>query len=157
MAQKRKGIAKPRHQPFFKEYNFEITVLFLIALGIFLLVEKMEIKHYIFVFIKTILFTVGDFIKLLRDGTIFVVDKFEVSDLVGISLILFALFLIANRWRERMIVRYSVLKNCPECGGNLHRIRREFNHKLTSFFYFIEVKHYHCKICDYTGIKMAKR
>lgn len=156
MPQKRKGIAKPRQKPFFQEYNFEITVLFLIALGVFLLVEKMEIKHYIYEFVKGILFTVGDFFKLLRDGTIFIVDKFEVSDLVGISLILFALFLIANRWRERMIERYSVLRNCPECGGNLHRIKREFNHKLTSLVFFVEVKHYHCKTCNYKGFKMAK-
>ena len=59
MAQKRKGIAKPRHQPFLQEYNFEITVVVLLALGIFLLVEDMEIKHYLYIFIKAIFFAIG--------------------------------------------------------------------------------------------------
>ena len=47
MAKKRKGIAKPRHQPFLVEYSFEIKVVILFTLGIFLLVEQLEIKYYI--------------------------------------------------------------------------------------------------------------
>ena len=156
MSQKRKGISKPRHKPFFQEYNFEITVLLLISLGIFLLVEEMEIKHYIYVIIRSILFSIGNFIKTLRDGTIFLIDKFEVSDIVGISLIIFALLLIANRWRERMIERYSILKKCPKCSSELKRIRRKLKHKITGFIYFVNVKNYHCKECDYNGIKMMK-
>ena len=46
MAKKRKGIAKPRHKPFLVEYSFEIKVVILFALGIFLLVEELDIKHY---------------------------------------------------------------------------------------------------------------
>lgn len=157
MPRQRKGIAKPRHKSLFQEYNFEITVVFLLGLGIFLLVEDLEIKHYLYEFIKIIFFTVGNFIKLMRDGTIFIIDKFEISDLVGISLIFLALFLVANRWRERMIERHSVLRECPDCGGHLHRIKRDFNQKVTSLFYFVAVKHYHCKSCNYKGIKMAKR
>ena len=56
MAQKRKGITKPRHQPFLLEYSFEIKVVILFALGIFLLVEELEIKNYIYTFIKQIFF-----------------------------------------------------------------------------------------------------
>ena len=47
MSQKRKGISKPRHKPFFQEYNFEITVLLLISLGIFLLVEENLLISYL--------------------------------------------------------------------------------------------------------------
>jgi hypothetical protein len=157
MPQQRKGIVKPRRKSFYQEYNFEITVIILIALGVFLLVEDLEIKHYIYEFVKVILLSIGDFIKMMRDGTLFIVDIFEVSDMVGISLILFALFLVANRWRERMIERYSSLSDCPKCGGNLHRIQRNQNQRFTSMIYFVTVKHYHCKACDYKGIKMAKR
>ena len=69
MAKKRKGIAKPRHQPFLQEYNFEITVVVLLALGIFLLVEDMEIKHYLYIFIKAIFFAIGKVIKWLGNGS----------------------------------------------------------------------------------------
>jgi len=157
MPQKRKGISKPRHKPFFQEYNFELTVIFLIALGVFLLVEEMEIKHYLFIAIKAIFSAIGGFVIRLRDGSIFLIDKFEVSDLVGISLIGFAFFLVANRWRERMIERYSILKDCPSCGGGLHRMRREPKHKLLGLFYWVHVKHYHCKACSYKGTKISKK
>jgi len=157
MPKARKGIPKPKRKLFYQEYNFEITVVVLIALGVFLLVEEMEIKHYLYEFIKVIFFTIGNFIKLIRDGSIFIIDKFEISDLVGISLILLAFFLIANRWRERMIERYSVLNNCPNCNGNLQRIKRDFNQKVTGIIYYLTVKNYRCKTCNYKGFKLVRK
>ena len=157
MPKERKGIPKPKRKLFHQEYNFEITVVVLITLGIFLLIEDLEIKHYLYEFIKVIFFTIGNFIKLLRDTSIFIIDKFEISDLVGISLILLALFLIANRWRERMIERHSVLRNCPDCNGDLQRIKRDFNQKVTGLIYFLSVKNYHCKSCNYKGFKLVRK
>ena len=157
MPKERKGIPKPKRKLFYQEYNFEITVVVLISLGVFLLIEDLEIKHYLYEFIKVIFFTIGSFIKLLRDGSIFIFDKFEISDLVGISLILLALFLIANRWRERKIERYSVLKNCPDCNGDLQRIKRDFNQKMTGLLYFLTVKNYRCKSCNYKGFKLVRK
>ena len=157
MPKERKGIPKPKRKLFYQEYNFEITVVLLIALGVFLLVEEMEIKHYLYEFIKVIFFTIGNFIKLLRDTSIYIIDKFEISDLVGISLILLAIFLIANRWRERMIERYSVLKNCPDCNGDLQRIKRDFNQKMIGYIYFLTVKNYRCKSCNYNGFKLVRK
>ena len=140
MPKARKGILKPKRKLFYQEYNFEITVVILITLGVFLLIEDLEIKHYLYEFLKIIFFTIGNFIKLIRDGTIFIINKFEISDLVGISLILLAFFLIANRWRERMIERYSVLNNCPNCNGDLQRIKRDFNQKVTGIIFYLNVK-----------------
>ena len=157
MPKARKGIPKPKRKLFYQEYNFEITVVVLITLGIFLLVEEMEIKHYLYEFIKVIFFTIGNFIKLIRDSSIFIIDKFEISDLVGISLILLAFFLIANRWRERMIERYSTLNNCPNCNGNLQRIKRDFNQKMTGIIYYLTVKNYRCKTCNYKGFKLVRK
>ncbi len=157
MPKERKGIPKPKRKLFYQEYNFEITVVLLIALGVFLLVEEMEIKHYLYEFIKVIFFTIGNFIKLLRDTSIYIIDKFEISDLVGISLILLAIFLIANRWRERMIERHSVLRNCPDCNGDLQRIKRDFNQKMIGYIYFLTVKNYRCKSCNYNGFKLVRK
>ena len=97
MKQKRKGFTKPRHNTFYKEYSFEIKVIILFTLGIFLLVEELEIKQYIFEFIRIIFFTIGNGIKWLRDSLIFLIKQFEVSDIVGISLILYVFYLVANR------------------------------------------------------------
>ena len=157
MPKERKGIPKLKRKLFYQEYNFEITVVALIALGVFLLIENLEIKHYLYEFIKVIFFTIGNFIKLLRNGSIFIIEKFEISDLVGISLILLALFLIANRWRERLIERHSILRICPDCNGDLQRIKRDLNQKVTGLIYFLTVKNYHCKSCNFKGFKLVKK
>mgnify|MGYP000579631486 CR=1 FL=1 len=157
MKQKRKGLTKPRHNTFYKEYSFEIKVIILFTLGIFLLVEELEIKQYIFEFIRIIFFTIGNGIKWLRDSLIFLIKQFEVSDIVGISLILYVFYLVANRWRDRMIDRYSDLDECPKCeSSEIHRIKKSWNHKVMSIFYFVNVKHYECKKCLHKEMKLVK-
>ena len=129
MKQKRKGLIKPRHNSFHKEYSFEIKVILLFTLGIFLLVEDLEIKQYIFEAIRTIFFTIGLGIKWFRDSILFLIKQFEVSDIVGMSLILYVVYLVANRWRDRMIDRYLDLNFCPKCGSDgIQRIKRNLKH-----------------------------
>ena len=156
MKQKRKGITRPKNKAFHKEYSFEIKVIILFTLGIFLLVEDLEIKHYIYEFIRTVLFTIGNGIKIIRDLAIFLIKQFEVSDIVGISLILYVMFLIANRWRERMIDRHTNLTSCMQCGGDIKRVRKNLKHKAMGILYFVSVKHYQCKNCMHKDIKLIK-
>ena len=156
----RKGIKKHKRQgSFISEYNYEITIVVLIALGIFLLVEDLEIKHYMYLGLRWFLFSIGDIIKGIRDNVLLLLEKdlFELSDLVGISLILFALHLAAKRWRDREIERYSELSICPNCGGKLQRIQRTPKQKIISFFYVAQVKNYSCRECEFKGIKMSKK
>ncbi len=156
----RKGIKKHKRQgSFISEYNYEITIVVLIALGIFLLVEDLEIKHYMYLGLRWFLFSIGDIIKGIRDNVILLLEKdlFELSDLVGISLILFALHLAAKRWRDREIERYSELSICPNCGGKLQRVQRTPKQKIISLFYVAQVKNYSCRECAFKGIKMSKK
>ena len=156
MVKRRKAISKERTNSFVQEYNFEITVILLISLGIFLLVEDLEIKHYIATFVRNILFGIISVIEFIRDKIIFIVKKIELSDIVGISFILLAFYLVTNRWRERMIVRYSSSLHCLQCEEKLHRIHKTFYHKLLSFLFFLKVKNYKCNKCSYTAIKLEK-
>ena len=156
----RKGIKKHKRQgTFISEYNYEITIVVLIALGIFLLVEDLEIKHYMYLGLRWFLFSIGGIIIGIRDNIILLLEKdlFELSDLVGISLILFALYLAAKRWRDREIERYSELSICPNCGGKLQRVQRTPKQKIISFFYVAQVKNYSCRECEFKGIKMSKK
>jgi len=155
----RKGIKKTKHYSFFREYDYEILIVVLIGLGIFLLVEDLEIKHYMYLGMQWFLFSIGDIIKNIRDNIIllFEMDIFELSDLVGISLILFALYLAARRWREREIERYAEIKDCPDCGGKLQRIQRTSKQKIISFLYAAQVKNYGCRKCAFKGIRMLKK
>ncbi len=157
MKQKRKGLIKPRHNSFHKEYSFEIKVILLFTLWIFLLVEDLEIKQYIFETIRTIFFTTVLGMKWFRDSILFLIKQFEVSDIVGISLILYVVYLVANRWRDRMIERYMDLNSCPQCGsGEIQRIKKNLQHKIMGMVYFAKVKHYKCKQCEHKEIKLVK-
>ena len=156
MKQKRKGRIKQKKRTFQKEYSFEIKVVILFTLGIFLLVEDLEIKHYIFEFLRTILFTIANGIKFLRDLIIFFIKQFEISDIVGLSLILYVIYLIVNRWRERMIERHKSFTECKICGSDIQRIRKNWNHKILSVLYLVNVKHYQCKKCMHKEIKLVK-
>ena len=64
------------------------------------------------------------------------------------------MYLILDRWREKIVDRYSILNNCPKCNGDLHRIRKPLNHKLISYIAFLQIKYYQCKLCDFKGIKI---
>ncbi len=156
MVKKRKAISKKRSNSFIQEYNFEITVILLFSLGIFLLVEDLEIKHYIATFIRNILFGFISIIEFIRDKIIFTVKRIELSDIVGISFILLAFYLITNRWRERMIGRYSLSLNCPHCEHKLHRVHKTIYQKFLSFSFYLKVKNYKCNKCSYKGIKLEK-
>ncbi|MBH10951.1 MAG: hypothetical protein CMG74_11500 [Candidatus Marinimicrobia bacterium] len=150
----RKGIKKTKNNSFIREYDYEILIILLLALGIFLLVEDLEIKQYLFLGLRWFLFSIGDIIKAISKNILLLKNVFEFSDLVGISLILYALYLVAKRWREREIKRYSNIKGCPDCGGKLQRIQRTRKQKIVSLIYSAKIKHYSCNNCTFTGIKM---
>ena len=106
MKRKRKKSNTKKEVSFFKEYNFEITVFGMFLLGVFLLVEKMEISQTLFKIIKAMIFLFADFIKSIRDSIYDILRWLEISDLVGVILILFALYLVTLRIRVRLLMLY---------------------------------------------------
>ncbi len=156
MKQKRKGASKSKYKIFFEDFNFEIKVVSLLALGIFLLVEELEIKHYLLKLIKLIIFNSGKVIQYVLNKSVFFIRGFEFSDVVGISILLYVFYLIANRSRERLFNRFPNINNCSKCNGKIHRIRKKWKHKVLSYVYFITVKHYRCTDCNNQEIKLVK-
>jgi len=154
---KRKGIKKGKHKSFFKEYNYEMTAVFLILLGIFLLVENLEIKYYIYIFLQKIFFSLIFVFSKILNSFLIIIKQFETSDIVGVALTLIGFYMLLRIWREREISRNSYLQNCPECGGNLRRIPRTSRQKVSGVIFGSKIKHYSCNICDYKGIKMSKK
>jgi len=152
---KRKRISRS-NVSFLNEYSYEIKVGFLFALGVFLLVEKLEIKHYIYTFVRGTLFLIGDMIQSLAGGMEFIIGTFEASDIVGIGLILISVFLVSKRWRERTIDRNSNLNDCPKCGGDFKRIHRTQYQRIQSLFWRVKIKHYECKDCSRTYMQMGE-
>ena len=107
MERKRKKPTNKVKKSFLKEYNFELTVFSMIILGVFLLVEQMEISQTIFFILKTIIFLFADLVKAIRDEIYDLFYWLEISDLVGITLIILAIFLITVRTRIRLLSKYQ--------------------------------------------------
>ena len=149
MKRKRKKSNSKKEVPFFKEYNFEITVFAMFVLGVFLLVEKMEISQTLFKFIKTTIFLFADLIKAIRDSIYDTLSWLELSDLVGVVLILFALYLIALRIRVRLLMLYPKIYECQYCDNKnkLKRIPKKLKHRIIHFALRLRVYYYQCDNC----------
>ena len=149
MKRKRKKSNSKKEISFFKEYNFEITVFAMFVLGVFLLVEKMEISQTLFKFIKTTIFLFADLIKAIRDSIYDTLSWLELSDLVGVVLILFALYLIALRIRVRLLMLYPKIYECQYCDNKnkLKRIPKKLKHRIIHFALRLRVYYYQCDNC----------
>ncbi len=107
MAKKTK---RKRHEKsLWKEFRFEIFIGFLFVLGVFLLVEEMEIKatlfHSVSYFLRLIANSVFGGDRWLRN----LIAQVETSDIIGILLILTAIVLLGLQFRKKVIHRYSML------------------------------------------------
>ena len=149
MKRKRKKSNTKKEASFFKEYNFEITVFVMFLLGVFLLVEKMEISHTLFQIIKNTIFLFADFIKVIRDSIYDILRWLELSDLVGVILILFALYLIMLRIRVRLLMLYPKIYECMNCDNKnkLKRIPKRLKHRIIHFALRLRVYYYQCDDC----------
>ena len=149
MKRKRKKSNTNKEASFFKEYNFEITVFGMFLLGVFLLVEKMEISQTLFKIIKATIFLFADFIKSIRDSIYDILGWLELSDLVGVILILFALYLVALRIRVRLLMLYPKVYECQNCDNKnkLKRIPKRLKHRIIHFALRLRVYYYQCDAC----------
>ena len=149
MKRKRKKSNSKKQVSFLKEYNFEITIFTIFVLGIFLLVEKMEISQTIFNIFKNLIFLFADFIKAIRNLIYHTLSWLELSDLVGAILILFALYLIALRIRFRLLLIYPKIYECQNCDNKnkLKRIPKRAKHRIIHFALRLRVYYYQCENC----------
>ena len=152
---KRKRITKDKIN-YYQEYNFEILVLGLFALGFFLLWEKWHIKSIAWgaITYSTLRITI-----ILRDISVRageIISGVETSDIIGIVLILIALVLVLNRARNRIIDNHPNLSSCPKCDTDLRRTHRKLKHKIQGWFLICRIKRFKCKSCPFDGIAMVK-
>ena len=149
MKRKRKKPNNSKKISLFKEYSFELTVFSMVIFGIFLLVEKMEISQTLFRLIKNILFFFADLIKAIRDLLVNALTILELSDMVGVVLILFAFYLILIRIRFRLLIIYPKVDECQHCNSSskLKRIQKKLKHRIIHFVLRVRVYYYQCQDC----------
>jgi len=147
MKRKRKQAKKNNEQSLFQKYNFELTLLFMFSIGVFLIIEDMEISATLFSFFKNLIFLFADTIKLLRDILYKYLKDFEFSDIVGAGLILLCLFLLSIRWRVKLLNKFEKKIDCPKCKKRLKRIPKKMYYRLLSFIMKLRIYYYQCGEC----------
>ena len=139
-----------------KVYNFDFLVLGWFGLGFFLLWEKWNIKSIVWSLITS---NVVYIITFLRNISVMfgnVISEVETSDLIGIILILIAVFLVLNLARVRIMYHHPNITSCPKCDAGLRRAHRKTKHKIQGWFYFCKVKRFKCKSCSFDGVAMIE-
>ena len=142
---------------FLKEYDFEILVVGLLGLGFFLLWEEWNIKSITWYIITNTTQNLIYFSQNILYKLIYLVEKVETSDIIGISLILIAIGLILHRARMRIIRFYPEINKCLKCDESLHRIHRNYKYKLIGLILNCKIKRYKCKKCPFEDISMIRK
>ena len=135
-----------------KHYWFEISVTFLFATGIFLLVERFKIKDLVYGFMVSSLSWIVDGFRWLWGATLSILGSVEKSDIVGVVLLFIATCMIVHRGRLRAIRRHpdmDQLEGCPECDGALERVRRTSRDRIAEFALWINIRRYACTKCTF--------
>ena len=156
MSTKKRRQKKSQLKYLLNEYNFEIFILFLIFLGIFLLLENFELKSLIKTLINDIFNLITLLFKKFYHFIFNFISRIEQSDIVGLSLLSIAFFLIIIRWRYRLILKYSFFDTCRNCNNKIQRIKRKRIIKISSYLLRLKVKKYECKICKLQDYKISR-
>jgi hypothetical protein len=143
---------EPRGPAFFERFWFELLALFLLALGIFLLVERLQIKVILWGWILRLVELIAMIGSAMGHWISQHVITIEKSDLVGAGLILVALLMIASRLRARAIVRHpppALKEECPKCKADMVRAPRRFSHRLLEYALWVRIRRYACSKCSF--------
>jgi len=151
---RRRRKTKRHEKSVIREFGFEITIGFIFLFGVFLLFEEMEIKSWVFQNIVGFFNGITQGFSQMVGTVINWTDLFETSDIVGVILILLAIFLLLYRIRQKAIIRYHDLDSCPDCGSDLMHVHRSFSQRVVSRVFYLKIRRYRCKQCDYEGIRV---
>ena len=145
---------------FLKEYWIEISALLILSLGVFLLIERMEIRSTIWRAILGAKILIQSEAESFVKGMIVFVGNFTLSDAIGTMFIILAV--IFALWRIRYRFLHSdrwLATTCPKCGGELHRIHRsKFDHILSRTL-LPKSHRYECANpeCNWSGLRRRGR
>ena len=147
----RKSNRKSKKSKFWKKYYFEILIFSLIVIGIFLIIEDFNIKNSILnAYIRIYDSLIKLFLTLYVALTTLLYGV-ENSDLFGLGLIVFAIFLILLKWRQNLLNEYSIYEVCRYCNNRIHRIKRRKRIKIFAYIFRLKIKRYQCTACNQIG------
>ncbi len=141
---------------FLRTYPVEIIAALAVSLGLFLLLEQMNIRASVYRWISAGTQNVLHVFGHLSDSVALASDRLTVSDVLGLILILAAMVAIFLRVRWRLIRTPSLTTLlCPRCRGSIHRVHRRLGDRMISWF--VLVHRYRCsnRECRWSGLRVA--
>ena len=138
-----------------REYRFELILGLLMLLGVFLLVERFNIRQTVWLWLSSAGQALSEGARTAMVGAFNFLANRTVSDLTGLGLIVVGAGLLVWRTRRRVIRSPAWSdKACPQCGNELHRIHRARGDRLIGFF--LPVRRYQCKNpdCGWSGLRI---
>ncbi|MCF7807212.1 MAG: hypothetical protein K9M49_08040 [Candidatus Marinimicrobia bacterium] len=158
MAEKRRRKQRKKSKRFknslLNEFRQEVLIGIFFLLGIFLVVEDLDIKVAVYHGIISAFQWVVQLFNRMVQGIMDIFQTVEGSDIVGYLLILMAITLFSLRVRNKAIDRYNELIVCPECGSDLHMVHRNWFQRLIGKLFFMKIRRYHCKSCEFDGLRL---
>ncbi len=144
-----------RWKQIWRQYGFEIVVVAVIALGVFLLVEQMNIRptliRWLGVALGALLRGIGQIDNVARDT----LEHLTLSNALGLVLIFGALLAIVLRLRWQLMHRPALtVITCPVCGSELRQVHRQPIERLIDWY--IPLRRYRCRNhdCNWEGLKV---
>jgi hypothetical protein len=141
---------------FLRAYLFEIIGAIVIALGVFLVMERMSIRSTLSRWAAIESKNAQAIFGQVDAAAGALVARIELSDIVGIVLILAAVIVVTLRVRWRLMRMPSLTTlSCPRCEGGLHRVHRHRRDRLVSLI--VPVRRYRCSNpeCRWCGIRVV--
>ena len=148
----------PTHKrPFWREYLTEIVLAGIILTGVFLLVERMDIRVTVWRWLSSFIAGLSSGLDLVIGQSIQRITSMTLSDLVGMTLIVAAS--VAVLWRVRWRLTHSerfTSDTCPTCGSELHRTHRTRLDRIINIF--VPARRHQCKKheCGWSGLRFGR-
>ncbi len=141
---------------FLRQYRFEIIWAAVVALGVFLVFERMNIRRTVLQWLGAVAAALLHRAGHVGEAVAAFLARTTLSDAVGYALILGALvaLLLRVRWRLMRSPRATALR-CPACSGEIHRVHRSrLDHALSGF---VPVQRYRCanRVCRWEGLRVV--
>ena len=141
---------------FWSEWRVEALIVLTVAVAIFLLVERMQIRVTLLGWLRQGLQVPGRLVAGIQRSVHHFITNTTLSDLTGYTLLLIAVAVVTwrIRWRLMRTPRFTE-RTCPRCGGDLHRIHRHWQDRVVNLY--VPVRRYGCKDhnCDWHGLRVG--
>jgi hypothetical protein len=133
-------------------YWIELSAVILLLVGVFLLLERLQIKLAVYKFLVLCVNAIGNAARAIWDWLVHTAFNVEQSDIVGVVLVVVGLSIIVYRTRLRAIAKHpeiDLLEECPECGEELGLLKRTRRVRLAEMLLLVRIRQYRCTNCSF--------